>query len=73
MIMVNEAKQLGLTPAEAYLAVKNFSDILESIKNDVIPTGTNQPFPVFSQRETQKQNSNNASFTAPFAPPYYNR
>lgn len=71
MIMVNEAKQLGLTPAEAYLAVKNFNDILESIKNDVIPTGTNQPFPVFSQREIQKNDS--TSFTAPFAPPYYNR
>lgn len=46
----------GMTPAHTYIAVSDFSAILDDISRDLIPTGTGKIFPVVWDSDFREEN-----------------
>lgn len=44
-------------PSDIYLHMPDFSQILEAISTGKIPTGTGNPFPIYSTKAHEEENS----------------
>ena len=51
MIIYSDKQNKHMTPAEVYMRVSDFSTILGDIAKGELPTGSQMPFPLFTEKE----------------------
>lgn len=51
MIIYSDQQRKHMTPASAYMGVADFSIILGDIAKGALPTGSQMPYPLFTQEE----------------------
>ena len=51
MLIYYDTKENHKTPASVYMTVPDFSIILDDIAKGVIPTGSQIPYPLFTEQE----------------------
>ena len=74
MILFSDQKEKHKTPASVYMPIADFAIILNDIAKGVIPTGSQMPYPLFSEEDLRKNQENQ---TLPWdnqpMPPYQQR
>ena len=66
MLLFSDQSAKHKTPASEYMAVADFSIILGDIAKGVIPTGSQMPYPLYSEDELRKMQQDTT-------PPWENR
>lgn len=67
MILFSDQTEKHKTPAAAYMSVADFSIILTDIAKGVLPTGSQMPYPLFTEEELRR------NMQEQMTPPWENR
>lgn len=54
MFIYSDSQRKHMTPASVYMRVSDFTIILNDIKKGVLPTGSQMPYPLFTEEEIKE-------------------